>query len=228
MAKLGVLAVAPVLICLFYMYIRDKYEKEPLRLLFTGVTVGAVMTFPIMETQGFVMRFMPVVGQLGEAVFISFAVSSPVEEAFKFLSLFFLTWHNVNLNERLDGIVYGVFVSLGFAGVENVLYVFNPQMGGLSTALMRAVVSVPAHGLFGIIMGYHFALAKFEPHKRRKHLFFAFFTAYMAHGIYNALLLSGHSYYLAAFIPFLIMLWRSGFKKISAHLAASPFKYQKL
>ena len=226
MAKLGALAVAPVLICLFYMYIRDKYEKEPLRLLFTGVIVGAVMTFPIMETQGFIMRFMPVTGQMGEAVFMSFAVSAPVEETFKFLSLFFLTWHNKNLNERLDGIVYGVFVSLGFAGAENVLYVFNPLMGGLSTALLRAVVSVPAHGLFGIIMGYHFALAKFEPHKRRKHLFFALLIAYASHGIYNVILLSGHNYYLVAFIPFLLMLWRSGFKKIAAHLEASPFKFK--
>ena len=224
MAKLGVLAVAPVLICLMYMYIRDKYEKEPWRLLAVGVVFGAVLTFVIVRVQGVVAGFMPIVGQLGEAIYMSFAVASLVEEGFKFLVLFLLTWRNHNLNERLDGIVYAVFISLGFAAAENVLYVFSPQMGGLDTALMRAVVSVPAHGLFGVMMGYYFALAKFEPQKRGRHMFNGFFVPWAAHGVYNTILLSGYTYALVVFAPFLIMLWISGLKKIKAHLAASPFK----
>ena len=224
MGKLGVLAVAPVLIYLFYMYIRDKYEKEPWRLLIVGVVVGLVITFPIMQTQGFVVRFMPITGQLGEAVFTSFAVAALVEEGFKFAVLYFLVWHNKNLNEKIDGIVYAVFISLGFAGAENVLYVFNPQLGGLSTALMRAVISVPSHGFFGILMGYYFAIAKFEPHKKSQHLFMAFFAPWVAHGLYNTILLSGYTYYSLIFIPFLVILWRGGLKKIKMHLEASPFK----
>ena len=224
MAKLGVLAVAPVLICLVYMYIRDKYEKEPWRLLATGVAVGCIITFPIMQGQGFVARFMPITGQFGEAVFTSFAIAALVEEGFKFIVLFLLVWRSKELNERVDGIVYAVFISLGFAGVENVLYVFNPQLGGMSTALMRSVISVPAHGLFGIIMGYHFAIARFEPHKAGRRIFLAFFAPWAAHGIYNTILLSGHAYYLVAFVPFLLMLWRGGLKKIKMHLEMSPFK----
>lgn len=224
MVGLGVLAVAPGLICLFYMYVRDKYEKEPWRLLVVGVVFGAVLTFPIMQGEGFMMRFMPAVGQLGEAVYISFAVAALVEEGFKFVVLYFLTWRNNNLNERLDGIVYAVFISLGFAAVENVLYVFNPQMGGMETALMRAVVSVPSHGFFGITMGYYFALGKFEPQKRGRHLLKAFFVTYMLHGLYDVILLSGHAYAFVAFVPFLLVFWRNGLRKIKAHLEASPFK----
>lgn len=224
MIRLGVLAVAPVLICLVYMYIRDKYEKEPWRLLATGVVIGAVLTFPIMQGEGFMMRFMPITGQLGEAIYISFAVAALVEEGFKFVVLYFLTWHNNNFNERLDGIVYAVFISLGFAGVENVLYVFSPQMGGLETAFMRAVVSVPSHGFFGIIMGYYFALAKFEPQKRGRHLLSAFFAAWAVHGIYDVILLSGYTYGMVVFVPFLLVFWRNGLKKIKTHLEASPFK----
>jgi len=224
MEKLGVLAVAPVLICLFYMYIRDKYEKEPWRLLATGVMIGFIITFPIMQGQGFVARFMPITGQFGEAVFTSFAIAALVEEGFKFIALYFLVWHSKNLNERVDGIVYAVFISLGFAGVENVLYVFNPQLGGMSTALMRAIISVPAHGLFGIIMGYHFAIAKFEPQNKVRHIFLAFFMPWLVHGIYNTILLSGYTYYFVIFVPFLLMLWYGGLKKIKMHLEKSPFK----
>ena len=224
MAKLGALAIAPVLICLVYIYIRDKYEKEPWRLLAVGVFVGALFTFPIMQASGFMMRFMPVTGQLGEAFYTSFAVAALVEEGFKFAALFFLTWRNHNLNERMDGIVYAVFISLGFAGVENWLYVFSPHLGGLETALMRALISVPSHGFFGIIMGYHFALAKFEPQKKGRHLIAAFFAAWFAHGVYNAILLSGFAYYLVVFVPFLVVFWRNGLRKIKAHVAASPFK----
>ena len=225
MEKLGALAVAPVLICLVYMYIRDKYEKEPWRLLATGIAVGTIITFPIMQGQGFMARFMPIaVGQFGEAVFTSFAIAAFVEEGFKFAALYFLVWRSRELNEPVDGIVYAVFISLGFAGVENVLYVFNPQLGGLSTALMRAVVSVPAHGLFGIIMGYHFAIARFEPQNKGLRIFLAFFAPWLAHGIYNTILLSGHTYYLVVFVPFLLMLWHGGLKKIKMHLEASPFK----
>ena len=224
MAKLGALAIAPVLICLFYIYIRDKYEKEPWRLLAIGVVIGSVLTFPIMQGAGFMMRFLPVTGQLGEAFYTSFAVAALVEEGFKFAALFFLTWRNHNFNERMDGIVYAVFISLGFAGVENWLYVFSPHLGGLETAFLRAVVSVPGHGFFGIMMGYYFALAKFEPRKKGRHLAAAFFAPWVVHGVYNTILLSGHAYYLVVFVPFLLMLWRGGFRRIRAHLAASPFK----
>jgi len=147
-----------------------------------------------------------------------------VEEGFKFAALYFLIWRSRNFNEPVDGIVYAVFISLGFAGVENVLYVFNPQLGGMSTALMRAVVSVPAHGLFGIIMGYHFAIARFEPQNKSLRIFLAFFAPWLAHGVYNTILLSGYTYYLVVFVPFLLMLWHSGLKKIRMHLEASPFK----
>jgi RsiW-degrading membrane proteinase PrsW (M82 family) len=222
---LFVLALAPALICLFYIYIRDKYEKEPWRLLIIGVVAGALLTFPIIRASGFMAALMPpTLSQTGEAVFISFAVAGLVEEGFKFAALFFLIWYNRNLNEKMDGIVYAVFISLGFAGVENVLYVFHPQMGGMGTALMRALVSVPAHGFFGVIMGYYFSMAKFEPHRRTIYIFYAFAVPFIIHGIYNTLLLSGQPFLLLAFIPFIAALWLDGFKKIKKHLAASPFK----
>ena len=224
MGKLFALALAPTLIGLIYIYIRDKYEKEPWRLLAAGVTCGALLTMPIITVSTWLAGFMPVTGQVGEAVFTAFAVSALAEEGLKLVVLYLLFWRSRDLNEPVDGIVYGVFIALGFAGVENVMYVFNPQLGGIETAIARALLSVPSHGFFGIAMGYYFALARFEPAKKRRHLAAAAFVPYFIHGIYNALLLSSHSYYLLIFVPFVVIFWRDGFIKIKKHLEISPFK----
>ena len=247
MEILFALAIAPAIIGLAYIYIRDKYEKEPWRLLLAGCAAGALLTPLIIAISTWLMRFMPVVGRVGEAVFIAFAVSAFVEEGLKFAALCLLIWYNRNFNEPMDGIVYAVFISLGFAGVENVLYVFNPQLGGLDTAIARALLSVPSHGFFGVSMGYYFALAKFESaietpikhfqilgasiplfkrgiNKRHRYIGMAFIAPYLIHAIYNAMLLSGNWLILAGFVPFVVIFWRNGLMKIKKHLEMSPFR----
>ncbi len=218
------MAVAPTLVCAFYIYIRDKYEKEPLRLLTLGLLYGVIITVPIVHTENFVTLFIPNGGVLMEAFYVSFAVAGFVEEAFKYAVLFFLVWRNDNFNERFDGIVYSVFISLGFAGLENIMYVLNPELGGMNTAFMRAIFSVPGHALFGVAMGYYFALTKFEPEHKVKLSFYAFFVPWLLHGIYDFILLSGMKYMMFVFVPFVVYLWVNGFRKMKAHLQNSPFK----
>lgn len=224
MLKLFILALAPTLICLFYIYIRDKYEKEPVRLLITGVLYGGILTAPIVQTEHFVTAFIPITGVLGEAFYSSFAVASLVEEAYKWILLYFLVWKNREYNEHFDGIVYAVFISLGFAGVENVMYVFNPNIGGLETAISRAFFSVPGHGLFGVAMGYYFSMARFEPEKQLRYIVSSFVVPYLLHGVYDFILLSQFMYLMVAFVAFTVYLYITGFKKINAHLKRSPFK----
>ncbi|MCL1935527.1 MAG: PrsW family glutamic-type intramembrane protease [Defluviitaleaceae bacterium] len=224
------LAVAPVLIMLFYIYIRDKYEKEPKKLLFVGTTFGIVITFPIVFVGNYLMLFLPKnFGLLGESFYNSFVISSFTEEIFKYIVLFFLTWKNRELNEPFDGIVYGVFISLGFAFLENILYVFSEDVGGISTALTRAVISVPGHGLFGVFMGYFFTKAKFDinnneqiGHNKTKYLSLAIIVPWMVHAFYNFLLLSGLNFFI--FLVFLIILWYICIKLIKTHIESSPFK----
>lgn len=227
MPTLFTAAIAPVLICIFYTYIRDKYEKEPIRLLITGIVFGIIITFPIIQLENFVVGFMPIGGILYEAFYMSFLVAALVEEVLKYIILYCLTWRNKNFNERFDGIVYAVFISLGFAGFENILYVFNPDLGGMSTALLRAVFSVPGHALFGVTMGYYFAMAKFEQENRTRHLIKAFIVTWFIHGLYDFILLAGIPYVMAVFIPFIGYLWLNGFKKMKKHISLSPFKQAK-
>lgn len=224
MAKLIQLGLAPTIIILFYIYIRDKYEKEPINLLLTGVLFGVIITVPIVNTENFITGFMPNVGIVMEAFFISFLVASLVEEGFKYIVLYFLTWKNTNFNEKFDGIVYSVFISLGFAGVENILYVINPDLGGIKTAISRAIFSVPGHAFFGVSMGFYFSLSKFEPAKRKKYIMLAYIVPFLLHGIYDFILLSSIPYAMPIFIVFVIYMWITGFKKMKKHIQSSPFK----
>jgi len=221
------LAISPVLICLFYIYIRDKYEKEPLSLLLTGVVYGAIITAPIVHFENFVTLFIPNLGIMAEGLYLSFVVAAFVEESFKFIVLYFLIWHNNNFNEPFDGIVYGAFISLGFAGVENIMYTLNAQFGGISTALGRGIISVPMHGVFGIVMGFYFAMARFYPENKAKYLAFAYFVPWLVHGLYDFIIIVNLPFVMVFVIGYTAYFWHFSYRKMQMHLELSPFKYRK-
>ncbi|MBS4961195.1 MAG: PrsW family intramembrane metalloprotease [Clostridiales bacterium] len=216
------LAVAPVLILSFYIYIRDKYEKEPVRLLIVSLMAGMISASIIYILQ--VNIKIEIKNQWIKLFYLSFISSAGIEEGVKFIFLFFLIWKNKNFNEPFDGIVYGAFLSLGFAGIENYIYVFHPIKGGYNTAILRGIFSVPGHGLFGTAMGYHMGMKKF-PMKGDKISFFSvFFSAWVLHGIYNAIVLSGYQYYLLIFLPYFFFLCLRGLLQMRKLLCRSPFK----
>lgn len=217
-------ALAPTAVFLIYIYIRDKYEKEPIRLLLLGVLYGALSTAYILGIGGMAEKYITFDFQSWEILYTAFITSAGIEEAIKYVFLYFLVWRNKNFNERFDGIVYAVFIALGFAGIENIIYVFHPSLGGYATALSRAIFSVPGHGLFGVAMGYYFALAKFELHHKTIHLWQAFFVPWLLHGIYNTILLLKFHYFMLIFVPFVGYLWYTGLRKIKYHIEMSPFK----
>ena len=218
------MAIAPVLICLFYIYIRDKYEKEPLSLLFTGVVYGIIITVPIVHFENFVTLFIPNGGIVAESFYLSFMVAAFVEESFKFIVLYFLIWHNNNFNEPFDGIVYGAFISLGFAGLENIMYAFNSELGGISTALGRGIISVPMHGVFGIAMGFYFAMARFSSEKRAKYISLAYFIPWLVHGLYDFIIIANLPFVMVLVVGYTAFFWYFSYRKMEKHLALSPFK----
>jgi RsiW-degrading membrane proteinase PrsW (M82 family) len=219
--NLLVLALAPVLIILIYVYIRDKYEKEPIWLLVKSLIAGAVITYPIILLEKYLISFVPEINTLADAAYTGFIVAAFSEELFKYIALFILIWRNKAFNEKFDGIVYAVFISLGFAAVENISYVFEyGQHAGIS----RAITAVPAHAFFGVAMGFYFGLAKFYPEKRTLLLVKSLFIPILLHGIYDFILMSGYTYALVIFVPFLFYLWKAGFKKMKNLSDQSRFK----
>lgn len=222
MDKLFIFALAPTLAVLFYIYIKDKYEKEPKSLALKGTFFGTFISIPIIFTENFFAKFSPYENTVYYAFFTSFVVASLVEETYKYIVLHFLIWKNKNFNEPFDGIVYGVFVSLGFAGIENILYILNTKYGGIHTALARAIFSVPAHALFGLFMGYYMSISKFKIKKYTKIL--SFIIPFFFHGMYDILLFTEIPFNGAFFLMLYIYMIISGIFKAKFYLKISPFK----
>jgi len=214
-------SLAPVLIILFYIYFRDKYEKEPLRILLKALLLGIVIVVPVIFVERLLMNLMPQSGKVAAAAWHAFVVAGTTEELFKFLALYLLIWKSPSFNEKFDGIVYAVFVSLGFAGVENVLYVLD---GGMQTALTRAFTAVPAHAIFGITMGYYLGIAHMYKELRGRYLGRAICIPIILHGIYDFILMVEVGWLLLLFIPYVIVLYIWGMKKMKVLSDTSVFK----
>ncbi|MDL2215106.1 PrsW family intramembrane metalloprotease [Dysgonomonas sp. OttesenSCG-928-M03] len=147
------------------------------------------------------------------------------EEIAKFVILYFITWNSKKFDQYYDGIIYAVYVSLGFALTENIFYVID---GGFSVALGRAILSVPGHGFFGIAMGYYYSIARFSSFDNyNKYLALCLLSAIALHGIYDFILMYAGADSLSKimilllmiiFTVFIILLWRQGFKKIKKHI----------
>lgn len=209
--NLILLALAPIFIILIYIYVRDKYEREPISLLLKSLFLGVVITIPISFTESFLSTFNLATSQFGFAFYNAFVVASFTEELFKFGVLYLLIWGSREFDEHFDGIVYAVFISLGFAAAENVMYVMEY---GTQTGYLRAATAVPAHAIFGITMGYYFSLAKFETESTLFNLTKAISVPILLHGIYDFILMAEHPLFLLGFLPFLIYLWVTGFRKM--------------
>ena len=220
-------SVLPVIVILYAIYRSDKINKEPLGKLFVVFACGALTTIPAALLESSLSQFQPG-GAFLRGLYNGFCVAGFSEELFKLLILFFLVWNSRQFDEYFDGIVYAVYVSMGFACVENILYVFSGDSysDSMSTAITRAALSVPGHFLFAVMMGYYFALAKFAKNRRRRYLLYAFLVPVFFHGTFDALLMIPEGMdegglkwmvslaFFVVFILFDIKMWRRGMKRI--------------
>ena len=216
-------AAFPVAVFLIVIYNKDTV-KEPPGLLVKCFIWGCIATVPILFIELLLDGFNLFEPVLISAFYDSFVVAAAVEEGFKFLFLYLIIWKSREFDQHFDGIVYAVFVSLGFALIENIFYVLE---GGLGIGIMRAVLSIPGHGLFGVVMGYFFALARFSGPGGKKILWLSFLAPVFLHGAYNFLLSLAAGIdnglltllIFAGFIAFMVFLWRLGIKNINKQRA---------
>ncbi|NQU52978.1 MAG: PrsW family intramembrane metalloprotease [Bacteroidetes bacterium] len=219
--NLLILSLAPVFIIAGYIYFRDKYEKEPIHLLLFALLAGAITVVPILFVERFLDAFTESFSGLFSAAWNAFVVAAFSEELFKYIALYLLIWKSPEFNEKFDGIVYAVFVSLGFAGVENVMYVMQ---GGIETGLMRTFTAVPAHAIFGITMGFYFGLAKFYEKERNALKLKALVYPIILHGIYDFILMTGIQWLTGVFFLFVIFLYVFGLKRVKRLSDQSIYK----
>lgn len=213
-------AIAPGLALLTFLYLKDKYEAEPIHMVARMFILGALIVIPIMVLQrGVTILF-------GTDIYTTaFIQSSLIEEMFKWFVLFHVIYNHTEFDEPYDGILYAGAISLGFATVENLMYSFFVP-ADFSVMLLRALLPVSGHALFGVLMGYYLGRAKFTKQNNRKlMLVLSFFVPFILHGTYDWIILMFENDWMLLIIPFMLLLWIFGLNKVkSAHLR-SPFRY---
>lgn len=222
-------AVLPVLLLLFFIYKKDRYQPEPVKRLLLTFFVGCLSVVPASLLELLIDPFGPS-DPVGGGLFRGFCVAGFSEELCKLVLLYWAVWKSKEFDEYFDGIVYAVYLSLGFACVENITYVVSGD-DPMMLALSRGLLAVPAHFLFAVTMGYYFSLAKFDRPNRIRHLFMALLFPVLLHGTYDALLMVSSN--LAAgsgdelttgvtvaavlvivFLVFDVKMWRWGLRRI--------------
>ena len=212
-------AVIPAIVLLLYVYKADKLEKEPKPLLGILILQGIISTALAVFTERIGTR---VLGWfLSEdtwpyQILFNFVVVGLSEEGFKYLLLKRRTWNSPHFNCQFDGVVYAVFVSLGFALWENIDYVV---MFGFHTALIRAVTAIPGHACFGVFMGAWYGMAK--AHERRFHpdqsvqcRRLALICPVLLHGLYDLIATVDSTEPAVYFIVFIVIMFLAAYTMI--------------
>jgi RsiW-degrading membrane proteinase PrsW (M82 family) len=221
------LALAPGTAIGLYIYLKDHHEREPLILLMISFLYGALSTIVTLFISFPVNTFLltkedDVISQFINAFF----KVALIEELSKFLFVRFILYRNKNFNEPFDGIVYAVMVSMGFATLENVLYVYQ---FGFVTGVTRMFTAVPAHAVFGIMMGYYLGRAKFTSTHELFYSILALLAPTLFHGAYDYFLFIAEikGVYTGVWLGSIVSLI-IGFilarKAIRIHQSSSPFR----
>lgn len=205
-------AIIPAVWLLRYVYRADVLEKEPGGLLLSLVLRGIVATFLALLTERLGSSILYLFFKEDTLVphfLMYFVVVALSEEGFKYLLLYRRTWHSPDFNCRFDGVVYAVFVSLGFALWENIQYV---SMMGLFAAAVRALTAVPGHACFGVFMGAWYGMARWyenygEYDKSRRYRRLALIVPTLLHGCYDFIATINGTLFGMIFVVFVVLMF---------------------
>lgn len=178
------LSIAPGIAISLYIFLKDRFNREPHLNLLICFLLGCLSVLPAILIQ--LLTVKPVERLMGGGILytavFAYVIVGLSEEWSKYIMLRSYAFPKKSFDEPFDGIVYSVMIGMGFATVENILYV---QQHGLGTAIVRMFLSVPAHATFAVLMGYFAGKAKFKPERRKFYLFTGIFWAAFFHGTYD-------------------------------------------
>ncbi len=249
---LATLALLPAVVLCVYIYRKDRVEKEPIGLLLMLLAFGALTIVPAIFLEQWISPLIDgVFSQFGErmvsggvtyhllndfaytaycAVDATIGVAL-VEEGVKWIALVLLTRRSRHFNCLFDGIVYAVFVSLGFAALENVMYAFNY---GFNTVLVRALTAIPGHMFNGVLMGFYYSFWKlstlaygieqdfatcgtirlYKPIRKNRYMVMSLAVPILTHGFYDFCIFTEEFFFEIVFYIFLFGLYMFCFKRI--------------
>lgn len=213
-------ALLPVILVLHYVYSHDKMEREPLNVVIKVFVLGAAFSFidiPIERILHVLIYSVYGAESIDYELAENFFGVALVEELTKWAVLMIFVWKIQDFDFRYDGIVYAVTASLGFAGMENILYVLSY---GTGVSIGRALFSIPGHASFGVFMGYFLARAKHWNLKGFSFLqficlLFSIAVPTFIHGLYDFLLSPAareqnfSAYFLGYVLIIDVLAWRT-------------------
>jgi RsiW-degrading membrane proteinase PrsW (M82 family) len=218
------LALAPAIFWLWYFYTRDRYEPEPLPWIVTVYLLGIIITIPVALVEG-------IIGLIVTDFLIAVVAAPIVEEYAKFFVVKNTVYRTREFDEPIDGIIYAAAVGLGFATLENIIYVFSSLetsfLFAVQTSIVRALISVPGHVLFSAMWGFALGQARFTPGAARDGVVRrGLFMAMLSHALFNFLLFwnLGFAVLVLVIVP---LFWWLITKNIGLSLDQSPFNRKR-
>lgn len=232
MVKILAVAMLPALALMLYVFKKDRIEKEPKNLLFRLMLFGALFSFIPAFLEGIGDKLLDKFysgSPAGYYILDAFLVVGLSEEGFKRWVLRRKTWNSPSFNCSFDGIVYAAYVSLGFALLENLLYVFGYGLfQSLSTGFVRALTAIPAHFFNSVFMGLYYGRAKECQLKgdnagMNSNLSRSLWVPVFLHGFYDACAFIGTTFTNVLFYVFLGAMYIISFKTVRRESAADRY-----
>lgn len=194
MLEVIALALLPIIVLIYYVYQQDEAQREPARMIILGFLLGCLSapgSFLISVPSEHIGLYTENVRSTWDAFRVAFFGAAIPEETAKLFFLWLLLRKNRFFDERVDGIVYAVSVGMGFAAVENMLYLFDAGETWVDTGVVRAVLSVPGHFSYAVLMGYYYSLHHFNKSRFRAAGLKLWLYPVLAHGIYDLICFVG-------------------------------------
>ena len=222
-----VLSIAPIVACIFWIYLKDKYDREPISVLIKYFSLGILASFICIILERLLDKLFLLQG-IRYVLYTSFIVAGLTEELVKIIILIPNLIKEKYFNEKLDAIIYSVFLSLGFATIENIIYIgYESYDYVIQLSLSRAIISIPAHIMFAISMGYYLGKYKFEKNKSNKikYILMSIFIPITLHGIFDFILMIVYRWSIVIFIVYVIFLWKINLDNLDKYILFSKIRF---
>lgn len=207
-------SVAPAMLLLAYARYRDRKHPEPWTMVLKGVGFGvaSVAVTICVNTMWQPLPFALGFGWLYEipmvrGVFKAFYEAALPEEACKLLMLWLLLHKCKYFKDYMDGVFYAICVGMGFAGLENIQYVFLNEENWQSVAITRSIFAVPGHYIFAVIMGFFYSIVHFQPKRFGKYRSMVYVMPVLAHGAYDSICFLAEENMLFALLSYPVLIW---------------------
>lgn len=222
-----ILAMLPISFFIVWIYLKDKYEKEPLLKLIKYFLLGILVSILAIFLEFYFSKLNMFSG-VTDLLYKAFFIAAFIEEGLKSIILIPILLKDKDFNEKLDGIIYSIFLSLGFAMVENIIYLLRERLDlSLELGITRGLISIPSHIMFAITMGYYISKYKFSKDDKKsvKYLIYAVIIPVLLHGVFDFILMIGYRWSIIVFIVYIIFLWKINLDKLDRYTLYSKIRF---